>query len=303
MTPAIALRKIHAKDERFRISFPGPDGSLFSSIQKAGIIQPIVVLEEDPSIIISGFRRVEAAKRLGIKKIPAVTAHLSQKECLFFAVRDNLHRGLNFVEKANSLARAIRFGFEQTEIHDLLDLLSVGHNEKVLTTLLSLAQSEELIRRFVVRQTLSLKNIEYMLLFEASERRKIINSLSSIKITDSHLREILEMLHLLKIRKGRFAGRVLGSVTSAVALHSDLKKQVYPKLTSLERKLELILKSAALPPGLDIRVDPFFEKEYIDIALRAKSEPELEALLLKLQSAVDKGYFRRILELTKGRVR
>jgi hypothetical protein len=303
MMPLTSLRKINAKDERFRISFSGADGLLLSSIGKAGIIQPVVLFEQDPSIIVSGFRRIEAAKKSGIRKIPAVTACLNEKEGLFFAVHDNLSRGLNLVEKASALSGALRFSFSQNEMHDLLDLLSLGHSEKVLALLLSLARSEQLLRRFVVRHALSLKNIEYMLWFAATDRKRIINSLDSVKITESSLREILEMLHLLKIKKGRFAGRALRSVTTSTALHADLKKIVYPKLTSLERKLELILKSAALPPGLDIRVDPFFEKEYIDIAVRAKSETELEALLFKLQSTVEKGYFRRILELTKGRVR
>jgi hypothetical protein len=111
------------------------------------------------------------------------------------------------------------------------------------------------------------------------------------------------MLHLIKIKKGRFVSGVLKYAGNAQELRVRLKKIIHPRLTSLEKKLETIRKASALPPALDIRVDPFFEKEYIDITIRAKSEKETRELLGKLEEVLQKGHIRSILELTKGRVR
>ena len=148
-----------------------------------------------------------------------------------------------------------------------------------------------------------MKNIEYMLWFEKEERKKIMTALAATRLTESYLREILEMLHLMKIKKGRFVSGVLKYAGNAQELRTRLKKITHPGLSSLEKKLEEIRKASALPPALDIRVDPFFEKEYIDITIRAKSEKETKELLGKLDEVLQKGHIRSILELTKGRVR
>ena len=303
ITTLTPLRQINLKDERFKISFPSADEALLSSIRKLGIIHPVVLLGNNPSTLVTGFKRIDAAKKLGMKDVPAVTACLNEKEALFFVVMDNLHRGLNSVEKAHALACATRLDFSEQEVRELLEITHTGNNEKVRTMLLSLAGAETPLKHFVVGHSLSLKNIEYMLWFKPPERKKIIRALDSIKITESYIREILEMLHVLKTRKGRFTAGPLRATETAVQLHARLKKMVYPGLTSLEKKLAHIMKSVSLPPEMDIRVDPFFEKEYIDIGIRAKSESELKILLLKLHSIVENGHAGRILELTKGRIR
>jgi hypothetical protein len=303
MITSILLRKINVRDKRFCISYPAHDAMLLSSIGKVGIIQPVVLLEGPPFSVVTGFKRIEAAKKLGMKEVPAVTAKLSEKEGLLFAIHDNAHRGLNIIEKAHSLEKMVSMGFPESEIYEVMALLSLGPHEKVLAHFLSISRAEEPLKRFIIEHTLSMKNIEYMLLFEREERKKIMTALAATRLTESYLREILEMLHLVKIKKGRFNSAVLRNAGNAHELRTRLKRITHPRLSSLEKKLEKIRKTSAMPPALDIRVDPFFEKEYIDITIRAKSEKETKELLKKLDEVLQKGHIRSILELTKGRVR
>jgi hypothetical protein len=303
MITSIPLRKINVRDKRFCISYPAHDAMLLSSIGKVGIIQPLVLLEGPPFSVVTGFKRIEAAKKLGMKEVPAVTAKLNEKEGLLFAIHDNAHRGLNIIEKAHSLEKMVSMGFPESEIYQVMTLFSLGPHEKVLAHFLSISRAEEPLKRFIIEHTLSMKNIEYMLLFEREERKKIITALTPTRLTESYLREILEMLHLVKIKKGRFNSAVLKNAGNAHELRTRLKRITHPRLSSLEKKLEKIRKTSAMPPALDIRVDPFFEKEYIDITIRAKSEKETKELLKKLDEVLQKGHIRSILELTKGRVR
>jgi ParB family chromosome partitioning protein len=303
MITSIPLRKINVRDNRFRISYPAANEMLLSSIKKVGIIQPVVLLEGPPFTVVTGFRRVEAAKQLGLKKVPAVTVKLGEKEGIFFAIHDNLHRGLNIIEKAHALKKMVTMGFPESELHEVMALFSLGPHEKILAHLTAVARAEEPLKHFIIEHALSMKTIEYMLWFEKGERKKIMSTLAATRLTESYLREILEMLHLIKIKKGRFVSGVLKYVGNAQELRARLKKIVYPRLSSLENKLEKIRRASALPPALDIRVDPFFEKEYIDITIRAKSEKETRELLGKLDEVLQKGHIRSILELTKGRVR
>ena len=303
MMTNIPLRKINIRDTKFCISYPPHDATLLSSIKKVGIIQPVVLLEGPPYSIITGFRRLEAAKQLSLKEVPAVTVKLSEKEGLFFAIHDNIHRGLNIIEKAHALEKMVSMGFPESEIYEVMTLFSLGSHEKVLAHLTSIARVEEPLKHFIFANALSMKNIEYMLWFEKEERKKIITALVSTRLTESYLREILEMLHLIKIKRGRFNSGVLKYAGNAQELRTRLKKITHPGLSSLEKKLDEIRKTSALPPALDIRVDPFFEKEYIDITIRAKSEKEIKELLGKLDKVLQKGHIRSIFELTKGRVR
>jgi hypothetical protein len=303
MITSIPLRKINVRDKRFRISYPAHDAMLLLSIGKVGIIQPVVLLEGPPFSVVTGFKRIEAAKKLGMKEVPAVTTKLSEKEGLLFAIHDNAHMGLNIIEKAHSLEKMVSMGFPESEIYEVMALLSLGPHEKVLAHFLSISRAEEPLKHFIIEHSLSMKNIEYMLLFEREERKKIITALTPTRLTESYLREILEMLHLVKIKKGRFNSTVLKNAGNAHELRTRLKRITHPRLSSLEKKLEKIRKTSAMPPALDIRVDPFFEKEYIDITIRAKSEKETKELLKKLDEVLQKGHIRSILELTKGRVR
>ncbi len=71
-------------------------------------------------------------------------------------------------------------------------------------------------------------------------------------------------------------------------------------LSDLEEKLKALLCAAALPPHIKVRVDPAFEKESIDISLRAGSSREIEEALKKLECLTGQGLFRSIFELTHG---
>ena len=303
MITSIPLRKINIRDTSFRISYPSHDEMLFSSIKKLGIVQPVMLCKDEPFTIVTGFKRIDVAKKLGLKEVPAVTVKLGEKEGLLFAIHENLHRGLNIVEKAHALEKMVSVGFSESEIFEIMALFLLNPHEKILAHSLSIARAEEPLKHFIIEHTLSMKNIEYMLWFEEEERKKIMTALASTRLTESYLREILEMLHLMKIKKGRLASGVLKHADSAQELKVRLKKIIHPGLSSLEKKLEKIRKASPLPSALDIKVDPFFEKEYIDITIRAKSEKEIRELLGKLDEVLRKGHIRSILELTKGRVR
>lgn len=82
----------------------GPEmDMLIQSIEDSGVLVPIVVR---PQVaigyeILSGHRRVEACKRLGIETIPAIERQLDRDQAVIFMVDSNMHReGLLPSEKA-----------------------------------------------------------------------------------------------------------------------------------------------------------------------------------------------------------
>ena len=68
--------------------------SFLESIKETGLLEPITVrfLSEGKYEIISGHRRVEACKKLGLSKIPATIKELSKDEAIVAMVDSNIHR-------------------------------------------------------------------------------------------------------------------------------------------------------------------------------------------------------------------
>lgn len=67
---------------------------LLESIKENGVLEPITVrfLSEGKYEIISGHRRVESCKKLGLSKIPATIKELSKDEAIVAMVDSNIHR-------------------------------------------------------------------------------------------------------------------------------------------------------------------------------------------------------------------
>ncbi|MBA4391364.1 MAG: hypothetical protein C0399_10555 [Syntrophus sp. (in: bacteria)] len=303
MMDTIPLRQIDNRERKFCLSYPLNDKRLLASIEKVGVIEPLILLEGPGASLVTGFKRLESARQLNIKKVPVVRIQLSEKDALLFAIHNNLTRGFNIIEKALALEKMVNMGFPQEEIHDVMALFSLNPHEKVLRTFLSIASAEKPLKDFILDYGLSMKNIEYLLRFEKQEQKTVMRTLTSMRLTESYIREILEMLHLAKIKQGSFDKSILKDAENAEDLRTRLKKKIHPGLSSLENKLEQIRKIAALPPGIDIKVDPFFEKEYIDIVIRTKNEQDTKELIRKLNEVLEEGHIRSIFELTKGRVR
>ncbi len=299
----VPIDQISLHDQRFCVSYPLDDGALAASIAKVGIIQPVILVDAIPFLVITGFKRLMAALHLGYRDIPAVITQLGEREALIRAIHDNIHRGLNLVEKAHAVDRMVHLGFAVEEIYDAMVLLDLQAHQKILERLLALASAEESLKRFITAHSLSMKNVQYLLRFDEEERAAIIDILSVLHLTESTVREVCEMLSLLKLRNGVIPFETLRGATDTRELKTRLKGMTYPLLSALHRKLEAIQEAAALPPTIDIKVDPFFEKEYIDISIRAKDEKDIAGATEKLRTLIDDGHMRSILDLTKGHVR
>jgi ParB family chromosome partitioning protein len=92
---------------------------LKSSIEEKGVIQPILVRRKGFAYeVISGHRRVEAVRSLGIEEIPAILRNATDQEVLELALIENLQReDLNPIEEARAYQELIKtFQLSQDEI-------------------------------------------------------------------------------------------------------------------------------------------------------------------------------------------
>jgi len=96
---------------------------LAESIKNNGIIQPILVRRiENGYQLISGERRISAAKMVGLKTVPAIIKEASDSDMLKLALIENLQReNLNPIEEAKAYRELItKFKFTQESLAEAL---------------------------------------------------------------------------------------------------------------------------------------------------------------------------------------
>lgn len=92
---------------------------LVESIRTHGIIQPLIVRKSGNTLeLIAGERRLEAARRVGLSRVPVVMREASDQEMLELALVENLQReDINPIDAAEAYSRLVReFSLTQEQV-------------------------------------------------------------------------------------------------------------------------------------------------------------------------------------------
>lgn len=96
---------------------------LAKSIKEQGILQPVIVKRSASGYeLICGERRLRAAERSGLSKVPAIIKDIAQDKLLEWALVENIQReDLNPIEEAQAYLRLVEErGFSQDQLADRL---------------------------------------------------------------------------------------------------------------------------------------------------------------------------------------
>ena len=120
--------------------------SLSRSIAQDGVIQPLTVRDKDGYYeLVSGERRLRAAKIAGLNTVPCIITDISDERSAVYALIENIQRcDLNFFEQAQAISEligkcgftqeeaALRLGLSQPAVANKLRLLRLGEDERTL---------------------------------------------------------------------------------------------------------------------------------------------------------------------------
>ncbi len=163
------------KDNRFQPRQNYDDAKLdelVASIQTNGLLQPIVVRAIEQGFeVIAGERRLKAARKAGLKKIPVVIKQATDKEMLVLALVENLQREeLNPVEKAESYQRLVdEFSFTQQDVAN-----AVGKDRATIANLLRLLKLPKEIKQAVFEGKISEGHARALLAVEEPNAQRIL---------------------------------------------------------------------------------------------------------------------------------
>ena len=200
--------------------------SLSASVRELGVLQPILVRQRDDGTyeLIAGERRWRAAKRAGLRTIPAVVRSATDVSSLEQALVENLHRAdLNALEEAAAYQQLIEdFNLTHDEV-----ATRVGKSRSAISNALRLFQLPPTIQRLVAEGQLSAGHARAIL---GTPDRGFQESLAKRAITDGlSVREVEDAVR----QRNELAGQ-LGSAAPSAARPPSGKQLRPPGLLELE---------------------------------------------------------------------
>ncbi|NWG02602.1 MAG: ParB N-terminal domain-containing protein, partial [Syntrophaceae bacterium] len=313
----IPLQQIDLSDETFSVNYLPDLHRLRTSIEEIGLIQPLLLRRKPEGYqIVCGFRRISIMKEMGESEIESrVIEEKEMEESTLFSLslQENLTtRGLNTVEKAMAIEKLIHHFLlpSETVTRTYLPLFSLEPNEKILNTFLSLARMEEEVKTYVLKEEISRSNIRRLSVLTSEDRMAVLSLISSLKLGENRLREILTLLGEISQRERCSVRDVVRRLDIQAPLsHNDLtpsqkaehiKKALmtlrYPKLYRLEGMFEQKKRNLNLPSNLSLHHSPFFEGRELRIEFQFETIEEYQKVLSTLSQLLNKEEFKELIK-------
>ncbi|NLZ46742.1 MAG: ParB/RepB/Spo0J family partition protein [Clostridiales bacterium] len=169
---------------------------LAKSILQDGILQPITVrrIADENYQLISGERRLRAARIAGLKYIPSIVLNVTERTSALLALVENIQReDLSFFEEAEAISQmidiygmtqedaAIKLGMAQSTVANKLRLLRLSSDEKHIITGLKLTERH-------ARALIKINDYETRI----DVLEKIAKGSLNVEKTESYIQSLLE---------------------------------------------------------------------------------------------------------------
>lgn len=252
---------------------------LSESIRQYGILQPLIVrrLPEKGYELIAGERRLRAARKAGLEKVPALVREYNDAEISEIALIENIQReNLNIIEEAEAYAFLMK-NFQLTQ-----EMLAkkVGRSRPHIANSLRLLELAEPIQDMLVRGDLLMGQARPLLALK-DER---LQSEAAAYIQQNRLssRQAEELVHCLLDDPAYLDSlkRRQGDATTEVASQQEKESQEDAFYQDAVGRLNEYL-------GTKVRIRPGKKKSRIEIEFY--SEDDLERLLELLAGQGHKG--------------
>ena len=164
---------------------------LAGSIRKYGIINPILVRKKGERYeIIAGERRVNAAKLVGLKKVPAIIKNVDDYAALELALIDNIQReGINPIEEARAYETLLK---NQSLTEDELSI-KLGKSKSFVSIKLALLSLPESIKQAVADWKIGERHARSLLSVKDDKKKEeLLDRIIREKLTVKELDTIIK---------------------------------------------------------------------------------------------------------------
>jgi len=206
---------------------------LAMSIREHGIIQPLIVAPGRGGVytLIAGERRLQAARKAGLKTVPVVVRNASDQQLLEIAIIENVQRAdLNAIEEADAYQHLAReFGLSHEAI-----AARVGKSRVAVTNTMRLLDSAPAVKQALVDGRITEGHARALLAINAvkgqeAALRTVVNLDLSVRQTEQLARKLAGVKPTARKKAGRNADvsdierRLRASLGTKVALKHGKK--------------------------------------------------------------------------------
>ncbi|HKB07444.1 MAG TPA: ParB/RepB/Spo0J family partition protein [Candidatus Polarisedimenticolia bacterium] len=190
----LEVKRIQPNRYQPRVDFGRLDG-LVDSIRENGIVQPVIVRqEEDGYRLIAGERRWRAAQIAGVEKIPAIVKKISDDRLLQIALIENIQRKeLNPIEEA----RAYEVLLTDLNLSHAEVAKRVGRDRSSVSNSLRLLKLHDKIQAHIREGTVSVGHAKAIMAIPDAETQirvaeEVVTNLLSVRETEERVASLLE---------------------------------------------------------------------------------------------------------------
>jgi ParB family chromosome partitioning protein len=197
-------------------------GELAASIEKQGIMQPIVIrpISSDKYEIIAGERRWRACQLAGFHEIPAIIKPVDDESAIAMSLIENIQReDLNPIEEAVALKRLQEeFNLTQQEVAD-----AVGKSRTTVTNLLRLISLSEEVRKMLETKSLEMGHARALLSLPASDQYSVAKIVVSKHLS---VRQTEELVRRTSASKKPNSSKHKGNGADIKSLENKLSERI-----------------------------------------------------------------------------
>lgn len=215
---------------------------LADSLKKHGLIQPITVryIGEKRFELISGERRLRAAKLGGMDEIPAYIREADDEQSMAFALIENIQREeLNPLEVAMGYKRLLEeFDYTQAEVAN-----RVGKNRTTVTNMLRLLTLPDFIQAALISGSITTGHARALITIEDNSiQQKLLNKIVklgwSVRQVEDSVRELNSGTAKKKSSKPAEKNPFYDEISARLRRTFSTKVNIKPKAKGGEIKIE-----------------------------------------------------------------
>ena len=304
----INILDVDVECEDFRISEDLESARLSDSLRAVGQLNPIILLERGARpIIICGFRRFAALRRLGVRDVSVRILNAEDFRAthpLELALYDNLaHRQLFPLEQARAAVKLHDLcGFSrELLVRKYLPLIGLPPRENVLESCLALHAARPELRRLFATEALTLASMERLAKLSENEQDRFAAMMSGVRLSASMQKKTLDLLDdLVGMNRAPFTVPLdipeiqeclrdakLSSFQKGEKLHGALYRLRNPGVSRAESDFAERKKRLGLPGAIRIMPPPYFETAELRVEFEAASPEKFRELAAALQKAAN----------------
>jgi ParB/RepB/Spo0J family partition protein len=309
----VSIDSIDIENTLFKISTSKPIEDLAFSIRQFGIFAPPIIKSfQSRYIIVSGFHRVSACRRIGRTDIEArvICPEATDLDCLKVAIADNASsRQMNLIEQSNALAKLANFYSAENEFIGSVKDFGFDPNPAYVRKLLALNTLHPKLQQSVLSGAIPMTIAFEIAGFDSKEMHVLIDLFETLKPSLNQQKQILTLLkEISKIRNCNVENILNEKNIHYIISHPDLarpqkikelksclKKIRFPNISLYYDQFNSLVQELRLPNAVKLIPPENFEDMGYSMMLHFDSMQAFESCVEALENLLEKPEFKMII--------